>query len=71
MWRFNVMALTLYCQLSLKPFPASGGRIVNVSSMSGHRVPPSGGFYAPTKLAFRSITDALRAELKSVRSATS
>ena len=68
MWRVNVMALTLCCQLSLKHFPNTGGRIVNVSSMSGHRVPPSGGFYAPTKFAVRAITDALRAELKSVRS---
>ena len=68
MWRVNVMALSLCCQLSLKHFPASGGRIVNVSSMSGHRVPPTGGFYAPTKFAVRAITDALRAELKSVRS---
>jgi len=68
MWRVNVMALTLCCQLSLKHFPASGGRIVNVSSMSGHRVPPSGGFYAPSKFAVRAITEALRAELKSVHS---
>jgi 17beta-estradiol 17-dehydrogenase / 3beta-hydroxysteroid 3-dehydrogenase len=68
MWRVNVMALSLCCQLSLKHFPASGGRIVNVSSMSGHRVPPTGGFYAPTKFAVRAITDALRAELKSARS---
>ncbi|MEO5917918.1 MAG: SDR family NAD(P)-dependent oxidoreductase [Luteolibacter sp.] len=68
MWRVNVMALSLCCQLSLKHFPVSGGRIVNVSSMSGHRVPPTGGFYAPTKFAVRAITDALRAELKSVRS---
>ncbi len=68
MWRVNVMALALCCQLSLKHFPASGGRIVNVSSMSGHRVPPTGGFYAPTKFAVRAITDALRAELKSVKS---
>lgn len=68
MWRVNVMALTLCCQLSLKHFPASGGRIVNVSSMSGHRVPPSGGFYAPTKFAVRAISDALRSELKSVGS---
>lgn len=64
MWRVNVMALTLCCQLSLKHFPNTGGRIVNVSSMSGHRVPPTGGFYAPTKFAVRAITDALRAELK-------
>ncbi len=68
MWRVNVMALALCCQLSLKHFPAGGGRIVNVSSMSGHRVPPTGGFYAPTKFAVRAITDALRAELKSSRS---
>lgn len=68
MWRVNVMALALCCQLSLKHFPAGAGRIVNVSSMSGHRVPPSGGFYAPTKFAVRAITDALRAELKAVGS---
>ncbi len=68
MWRVNVMALALCCQLSLKHFPASGGRIVNVSSMSGHRVPPTGGFYAPTKFAVRAITDSLRAELKAARS---
>lgn len=68
MWRVNVMALSLCCQLSLRHFPAGGGRIVNVSSMSGHRVPPTGGFYAPTKFAVRAITDALRAELKSVKS---
>ena len=68
MWRVNVMALSLCCQLSLKHFPVSGGRIVNVSSMSGHRVPPTGGFYAPTKFAVRAVTDALRAELKSIGS---
>jgi 17beta-estradiol 17-dehydrogenase / 3beta-hydroxysteroid 3-dehydrogenase len=68
MWRVNVMALALCCQLSLNHFPASGGRIVNVSSMSGHRVPPSGGFYSPTKFAVKAISDSLRAELKSVKS---
>lgn len=65
MWRVNVFALTLCCQLSLRHFPREGGRIVNVSSMSGHRVPPTGGFYAPTKFAVRAVTDALRLELKS------
>lgn len=68
MWRVNVMALALCCQLSLRHFPADGGRIVNISSMSGHRVPPTGGFYAPTKFAVRAITDSLRAELKAVGS---
>lgn len=68
MWRVNVMALALCCQLSLKHFPASGGRIVNVSSMSGHRVPPSGGFYSPTKFAVKALSESLRAELKSMKS---
>jgi len=68
MWRVNVFALALCCQLSLRHFPAHGGRIVNVSSMSGHRVPPSGGFYAPTKFAVRGITDSLRHELKAMNS---
>jgi NADP-dependent 3-hydroxy acid dehydrogenase YdfG len=64
MWRVNVFALTLCCQMALRHFPREGGRIVNVSSMSGHRVPPTGGFYAPTKFAVRAVTDALRLELK-------
>jgi len=68
MWRVNVMALALCCQLSLRHFPKQGGRIVNVSSMSGHRVPPTGGFYAPTKFAVRAVTDALRNELKAMGS---
>ena len=68
MWRVNVLALSLCCQFSLKHFPKTGGRIVNVSSMSGHRVPPSGGFYAPTKFAVRAITDSLRSELKAIQS---
>ena len=68
MWRVNVMALALCCQLSLAHFPIDGGRIVNVSSLSGHRVPPSGGFYSPSKFAVRALTDALRLELKSAGS---
>jgi len=64
MWRVNVMALALCCQLSLRHFPAEGGRIVNLCSMSGHRVPPTGGFYAPTKFAVKAVSDALRLELK-------
>lgn len=68
MWRVNVMALALCCQLALRHFPADGGRIVNVSSLSGHRVPPTGGFYAPTKFAVRAISEALRLELKAAGS---
>ena len=60
----NVLALTYCAQRALRLFPQSGGHIINVSSMSGHRVPPSGGFYAATKFAVRAITDSLRYELK-------
>ena len=44
MWRINVHALSLCSQLALPLFPESGGHILNLSSMSGHRVPPTGGF---------------------------
>ena len=64
MWRVNVHALGLCSQLSLALFPESGGHILNLSSMSGHRVPPTGGFYAGTKFAVRAVSEALRAELK-------
>lgn len=65
MWRVNVHALGLCSQLSLALFPEVGGQILNISSMSGHRVPPTGGFYASTKFAVRAVSEALRAELKS------
>ena len=64
MWQLNVQALTICCQKSLALFPESGGQIINTSSMSGHRVPPTGGFYSPTKFAVRGISDALRYELR-------
>ncbi len=70
MWKINVNALGLCSQHALKLLPKSGGHILNISSLSGHRVPPTGGFYAATKFAVRGITDALRAELKISKSAT-
>lgn len=65
MWRVNVHALAICCQMALPLFPGSGGQIINISSMSGHRVPRTGGFYAATKFAVRAISDALRSELRS------
>ncbi len=70
MWRVNVHALSLCCQLSLTLFPDTGGHILNLSSMSGHRVPPTGGFYASTKFAVRAISEALRCELKAAGNKT-
>jgi len=68
MWQVNVQALSLCCQLALPLFPKNGGHILNISSMSGHRVPPTGGFYAATKFAVRAVSEALRAELKTAGS---
>lgn len=65
MWRVNVHALALCSRLALPLFPETGGQILNLSSMSGHRVPPTGGFYAGTKFAVRAVSEALRSELKS------
>ena len=70
MWQINVHALGLCSQQALKLRPPSGGHILNISSLSGHRVPPTGGFYAATKFAVRAMTEALRSELKLVNSAT-
>ncbi|MDP0491321.1 MAG: SDR family NAD(P)-dependent oxidoreductase [Verrucomicrobiota bacterium JB023] len=63
MWAVNVHGLVAASQSALKLFPSSGGRIVNISSLSGHRVPPTGGFYAPTKFAVRALSEAMRSEL--------
>ncbi len=70
MWRVNVHALGMCSQLALPLFPDKGGHILNLSSMSGHRVPPTGGFYASTKFAVRAVSEALRAELKTIGNKT-
>jgi len=70
MWQLNVHASALCAQKALTLFPETGGHILNISSLSGHRVPPTGGFYAATKFALRAVTDALRAELKAAGNPT-
>ena len=64
MWEVNVRAMAICTQHAIRMMPAEGGRIVNVSSLSGHRVPPTGGFYSPTKFAVKGLTESLRNELK-------
>jgi NADP-dependent 3-hydroxy acid dehydrogenase YdfG len=70
MWKVNVHALALCSRLALPLFPGAGGHILNISSMSGHRVPPTGGFYASTKFAVRAASEALRSELKTAGNGT-
>lgn len=64
MQEVNVLALAVACREALARFDGDrGGHIVNLSSLSGHRVPASGGFYAATKFAVRALTESLRQEL--------
>lgn len=65
MWEVNVLGLSIATREALARFnPQSGGHVVNISSMAGHRVPPGGGFYAATKHAVRALTEVLRGELR-------
>jgi len=70
MWRINVMALASVAQAILPLMPDSGGHVIHLGSMSGTRVPPSGGFYACTKFAVRGLTEALRLELRAAGNPT-
>jgi len=40
------------------------GQIINVSSVAGHKVAPSGAVYAATKHAVRALSEGLRQEVK-------
>jgi len=69
MWELNVHALAVGTREALLRFdPLDGGHVVHISSMSGHRITPGGGFYAATKFAVRALTEALRQELRAARS---
>lgn len=64
MLEVNVLALSICTREALARFPESGGHLVNICSMSGHRVPPSGGFYGATKYAVTALTEITRRELR-------
>ncbi len=64
MMNLNVLGLATACREALKFFPDTGGQILNLCSMSGHRVPGRGGFYSATKFAVRAMTEGLRQELR-------
>jgi len=70
MLEVNVLALAVVTREALKFFPDEGGDIINVSSMSGHRVPGRGGFYPATKFAVRAMTEGLRQELRHAGNST-
>src|ERR687886_107606 len=61
----NVFGLGRLTQLVLPAMRAAGrGRIVNVSSMGGRLVYPTGGWYHASKYAVEAMSDALRVEVK-------
>lgn len=61
----NVIGLIRMCQLVLPGMRrAGGGRIINVSSVSGRVTSAGGGIYHASKYAVEAIADALRPEVK-------
>jgi NADP-dependent 3-hydroxy acid dehydrogenase YdfG len=60
----NVFGLGRLTQLVLPAMRAAGrGRIVNISSMGGRLVFPTGGWYHASKYAVEALSDALRVEV--------
>jgi NADP-dependent 3-hydroxy acid dehydrogenase YdfG len=72
MWEVNVHALAVATRAALARFDSqTGGHVVHISSMAGHRIPPGGGaFYSATKHAVRVLTEGLRRELRARNSRT-
>ena len=70
LWRemldVNVLALCICTREALQDMLNNGdrGHIVNISSLSGHRVYKEGGIYAATKFSITALTESLRLELR-------
>lgn len=73
-WRamldLNVLALLICTREAVTDMTGRGvaGHVVHLSSMAAHRVPPGSGVYSATKFAVRSLTEALRQELRELGS---
>ncbi len=74
LWRemidVNLLALCICTREAIRDIQSRGveGYIIHISSMAGHRVPPSSGLYAATKFGVRALTEALRQELHAAHS---
>lgn len=62
-FNLNVLGLLLTTQEAVKHFPATGGSVVNISSVAGPRPVANASVYSATKGAVDSITKALAKEL--------
>ncbi|KAG7279363.1 hypothetical protein CRUP_001271, partial [Coryphaenoides rupestris] len=68
----NILALSICTReayKSMKERNVDDGHIININSMSGHRVIPSadGHFYCATKYAVTALTEGLRQELREAK----
>lgn len=62
-FNLNVLGLLLTTQEAVKHFPATGGSIVNISSLVSTLAPPNAAVYSATKSAVDAITGSLAKEL--------
>lgn len=59
----NVLGLILTTQEAVKQFGATGGSIINISSVASTSAPPGGSVYSATKGAVDTVTKSLAKEL--------
>tara|TARA_B100000315_G_scaffold106424_1_gene97547 strand:+ start:1610 stop:2347 length:738 start_codon:yes stop_codon:yes gene_type:complete len=66
----NILALCICTREVMKGLLSSDsdGHIINISSLSGHRLLSEGGIYEATKFAVNAITESLRRELLATNS---
>ena len=62
-FNLNVLGLILTTQAAVKHFPATGGSIINISSLVAKSPQPNGSVYSATKGAVDAVTVALSREL--------
>jgi 3-oxoacyl-[acyl-carrier protein] reductase len=62
-FNINVLGLLLTTQAALPLFPATGGSVINISSIVAKNAIPGSSVYSATKAAVDSITRVLSAEL--------
>jgi 3-oxoacyl-[acyl-carrier protein] reductase len=62
-FNLNVLGLLLSTQAAVKYFPATGGSVINLSSVVGENPLPNAAVYSATKAAVDAITVSLAKEL--------
>ena len=64
MMRLNLEVPVLLCRLLLRPLKASGGQIINISSVTATKEAPHGCAYAATKAGLSHFSESLFAEVR-------